>query len=140
MVSASGTSPSPEDKVPADPPGVQPQAIVRTWRATQSVARDPAGIASLIGLLVGIVLSVISTPHGWGPGVNSVGYALVGGAFFSFIYQFWANDSLALTISERIRDAHRAAYGETVRQWDSIIAHMVTMLDGQESPPGSSPE
>lgn len=129
MVPAFGAPPSSDDRDHGAEGAVQPQAIVRTWRVTRSVARDPAGIASLIGLLAGIVLSVVPTPDDWGPGVNSVGYALVGGAFFSFIYQFWANDALIEAISARIRSYQERAYGATQEQWNSLIVQMAITLD-----------
>jgi hypothetical protein len=107
--------------------------VVRAWRTMSAIARDPAGAASLFALLFGIIASVVPTPGVWGAGVNSVGYALVGAAAFSFIYQFWANAALVRVINRTIRQAQRRMYREIQEQWSSAISEATTSLDGYMS-------
>jgi hypothetical protein len=62
--------------------------------------------------------------HGkWGTGVQSVGYALVGGAAFSFVYQFWANDALLQAIKSNTRSAQEQVLREVMRAWDESISN-----------------
>jgi hypothetical protein len=90
-------------------------AVKRTFGAARSIATDPAGTASLIALLIGIIMTFVSFT-----GVQAVGYALIGGAFFSFIYQFWANDALVKMITSKVDE-------EVGGQWRQLAAETIVM-------------
>jgi len=107
------------------------QAPERKRSLIVRVTKDPAGVASLIALLIGIVASVVHPHESWGVGVNSVGYALVGAAVFSFIYQFWANDALVRLISGTIKQAQRRAFREIRGQWERAISETTSSLDSR---------
>jgi hypothetical protein len=117
------------DEVTPQPQGRQRVAVVRAWKATSAIARDPAGTASLIALLIGVVLSAVPNPRAWGSGVHSIGYALVGAAAFSFIYQYWANNALVRLITSTISKSQRRTFREVRGQWNRAIADAASSLD-----------
>jgi hypothetical protein len=99
----------------------RPGLIVRVWRGARTVARDPAGTASLIALLLGVIVSVLPVHGQGGIGIHSVGYAVVGAAVFSFMYQFWANDALVQTIESNIGSAQERALREIKHAWNEAV-------------------
>jgi hypothetical protein len=105
------------------------KAIVRAWRTARVIVRDPAGTASLIALLAGIVVCVLPLHGDWGTGIQSVGYAVIGGAAFSFIYQFWANDALMEAIKSNMSSAQERALEEIKRTWSDAITTATTSFD-----------
>jgi hypothetical protein len=118
------------DDAPRETEGKRRSAPVRAWRATRAIAKDPAGTASLLALLFGFVLSAVPAPKEWSNGLHSVGYALVGAAAFSFIYQFWANDALVRLISANVKRTQRRAARDIGSQWSRAIAKTTSSLDG----------
>ncbi len=97
------------------------RAVVRAWQVARTVAKDPAGTASLIALLAGFVASVLPVHGQWGTGIHSVGYAVVGGAAFSFIYQFWANDALMQAIESNINTTQERALDDIRLAWEEAV-------------------
>jgi hypothetical protein len=75
----------------------------------------------LIALLLGIVICVLPVHGKWGTGIQSVGYAVIGGAAFSFIYQFWANDALVQAIKLNMGSAQEQALGEIKKAWGDAV-------------------
>jgi hypothetical protein len=97
--------------------------VIRTWRVGQKIAKDPAGVASVIALLLGGVVSLIPLYGSLVVAVHSVGYAVVGGAAFSLIYKFWANEALVEVISRKINIAHECSLQELKRAWHETADH-----------------
>jgi hypothetical protein len=105
-----------EDRIPNTP------LIKRSWHVARKIARDPAGVASVIALLSGVVASLLPL-HGYTSiAVHSVGYAVVGGAAFSLIYQFWANEALLEAISRRINVGSERSLQAMKQVWDETAA------------------
>jgi hypothetical protein len=108
-----------------DVPGRFPSAV-RGWRVAGQIARDPAGIASLIALLLGVVASLLPLHGSSSVGFHSVGYAVIGGAAFSLIYQFWANEGLLEAISTRIGQSHEQSLREMKRDWAEVASRSIS--------------
>lgn len=97
-------------------PGRPPTAIAR------AIVKGKAGMASLIALLLGVIFTVLSMHGTSGVAMHSVGYALIGAAAFSLIYQYWADDALARTIGSNIRIAQERALYEIKLAWSEVAA------------------
>lgn len=82
-----------------------------------------------MALLLGIVVCVLPVYGQWGTGIQSVGYAVIGGAAFSFIYQFWANEALMKAIKLNMSSAQERALGEIKNAWGDAITTATTSFN-----------
>lgn len=96
--------------------------VARIWRAVKSIAKDPSGIASVIAFLLGVVASLLPLRGTSSVAFHSVGYAVVGGAAFSLIYQFWANEALLENISRKISIGQAGFFEEMKHTLDETAA------------------
>lgn len=118
-----------QDTLIAESDRTRKSILVRFWHTGKIVVKDPAGTGSLIALLIGIIMSSSSSVGVTSSGVRSVGYAIVGAAAFSFIYQFWANDALVHLITSKVEGAQRKANQEIENQWQSIASDTTASIN-----------
>jgi hypothetical protein len=111
-----------DNRTPPDATYNSLSLIARIWRSTRKIVRDPAGVASIIALLLGAIASLVPVHGSPGLDLHSVGYAVAGAAIFSVIYQFWANDALVEVISANIGTGQARSLQEMKVEWREISA------------------
>jgi hypothetical protein len=122
-----------DPKESGDPDSDESTRSARAWKLTSTIARDPAGIASLVALLIGIILTILPVPDSWSTGVSSVGYALVGGASFSFIYQFWANNAMKDLIISTLDKSQEDSLDTLKSEFRELTASTMSAFDEKVS-------
>src|SRR5215469_8370561 len=99
--------------------------LTRAWDAVSSIPRNPAGIASLVALLVGIIMILLHLHGSSETEIHSIGYAIIGAAGFSLMYQFFADRALLEAIGSRISEVQ----GPALQKMMAISANAISDND-----------